>query len=137
MERIGEGRRGYSDLVWTGLYRLSLKPIPIFKGHFGRKRYSFWFSGVCHENTKKFGKDRSCLGMLLQKMGPMFRDFLWKSKPLEQHISLCLNLWVPPPSEGIIPGKPPEEDPPHALTITSRPSATLWDYIKSQLQETY
>ena len=30
-------------------------------------------------------------------MGPMFRDFLWKSNPLEQHITICLDMWVPPP----------------------------------------
>ena len=27
----------------------------------------------------------------------MLRDFLWKSDPLEQHIPICLNMWVPPP----------------------------------------
>ena len=26
----------------------------------------------------------------------MFRDFLWKSDPLECHISVYLNMWVSP-----------------------------------------
>ena len=32
--------------------------------------------------------------------GTMFRGFLWKSDPLELHIPVCLDMWVPPPPPG-------------------------------------
>ena len=32
---------GYSDLVWTGCAARASKPIPILKGHFEWKEYSF------------------------------------------------------------------------------------------------
>ena len=32
----------------------------------------------------------------LTKMGPMSKDFWWKSNPFERHIPVCLNMWVPP-----------------------------------------
>ena len=81
------------------------KPIPIFKVHFCWKRNPFLgiflrkkanfsqFSGVRHEILEKW---TPCLGTFLQEMGPIFWDFLWKSDPLEQHIPVCLNMWVPP-----------------------------------------
>ena len=31
----------------------------------------------------------------------MFRDFLWKSVPLERHIPVCLNMCGPPPPRGL------------------------------------
>ena len=54
--------------IWFGRESAAraLKPLPMFKGHFGRKRYPFLgifleilahfsnFSGVCHANTRKF-----------------------------------------------------------------------------------
>ena len=39
--RGGGGTQICSDLVWTGVCRSSLKTLPIFMGHFGRKRYPF------------------------------------------------------------------------------------------------
>ena len=33
------GGEGYLDLVWTGVCCLSIKPLLIYKGHFGRKGY--------------------------------------------------------------------------------------------------
>ena len=29
-------------------------------------------------------------------MGTMFRNFLWKSDPVERHVPICCNMWVPP-----------------------------------------
>ena len=41
-----------------------------------------------HPNILKiFGKMDPCLGIFVQKMGPIFRYFLWKSNPLERHIT--------------------------------------------------
>ena len=31
------------------------------------------------------------------RMGPMLKDFLWKTNPFPQHIPIYLNMWVPPP----------------------------------------
>ena len=30
-------------------------------------------------------------------MGPMSKEFCWKSNPFGRHIPVCLNMWVPPP----------------------------------------
>ena len=37
------------------------------------------------------------LRIFLTKMGPMSKDFIWKSNPFGRHIPVCLNMWVPPP----------------------------------------
>ena len=34
-------------------------------------------------------------------MGPMSKDFCWKSNPFGRYIPVCLNMWVPPPPPGI------------------------------------
>ena len=52
------------------------KPLPIFKGDFGRKGYPSWKIGPFFKNfamakTRKFG--------LSQKRWPMFKDFLIKN----------------------------------------------------------
>ena len=41
------------------------------------------------------GKTYPCLGIFLYRMGTMFRDFLWKSDPLERCMSTCLYMRVP------------------------------------------
>ena len=72
-------RRGYSDLVWTGVCRSSLKtPIPIFRGFLKIKaHWKNWpmFRDIFEENGTH-----------------MFMDFLWKSNPLEQHIRSLYDL---------------------------------------------
>ena len=37
--------------------------------------------------------------IFLTKMGPMSKEFWWKSNPFGQHIPVCLNMWVPPPQD--------------------------------------
>ena len=44
-----------------------------------------------------FAKWDPLLRIFLTKMGPMSKDFCWKSNPLGRHIPVCLNMWVPPP----------------------------------------
>ena len=101
---------GYLDLVWMGVYHSSLKTLPIFKDDFGRKWYPFWgiflYSPISHnfwvftmqipKNFGNLGKWDPCLGIFLWNMWPMFRDFLWKSNPLEWHIPVYLNMRVSP-----------------------------------------
>ena len=48
------------------------------------------------EHSKDFWKPDPFLGIFFYKIGPMFSDFLWKSDPLEQHIPICLKMWVTP-----------------------------------------
>ena len=36
------------------------------------------------------------LRIFLKKMGPMSKDFCWKSDPFGRHIPVCFNMWVPP-----------------------------------------
>ena len=35
------------------------------------------------------------LRIFLTKMGPMSKDFWWKSDPFGWHLPVCLNMWVP------------------------------------------
>ena len=51
-----------------------------------------------------FAKWDPLLRIFLTKMGPMSKDFCWKSNPFGRHIPVCLNMWVPPPGDykGII-----------------------------------
>ena len=81
--------------IWFGLGCAS-KPIPIFEGHFGCKKDPFL--GIFLEKKANFsqflrarmafqifgnlGKMDPCLGIFLQEIGPMFRDFLWKKRPI-------------------------------------------------------
>ena len=44
-----------------------------------------------------FAKWDPLLRIFLSKMGPMSKDFCWKSNPFGRHIPVCLNMWVPPP----------------------------------------
>ena len=44
-----------------------------------------------------FAKWDPLLRIFLTKMGPMSKDFCWKSNPFGRHIPVCLNMWVPPP----------------------------------------
>ena len=43
-----------------------------------------------------FAKWDPLLWIFLTKMGPMSKDFCWKSNPFGRHIPVCLNMWVPP-----------------------------------------
>ena len=43
-----------------------------------------------------FAKWDPLLRIFLSKMGPMSKDFCWKSNPFGRHIPVCLNMWVPP-----------------------------------------
>ena len=43
-----------------------------------------------------FAKWDPLLRICLSKMGPMSKDFCWKSNPFGRHIPVCLNMWVPP-----------------------------------------
>ena len=77
------------------------KKVPIFRDFSPNRIPSFtFFSDVRMANTQIFfwniGKADPCFGIFLQKMGPMFRDSFWKSDPLEQHIPVCLYMWVSP-----------------------------------------
>ena len=47
-----------------------------------------------------FAKWDPLLRIFLTKMGPMSKDFCWKSNPFGRHIPVCLNMWVPPPPGG-------------------------------------
>ena len=47
-----------------------------------------------------FAKWDPLLRIFLTKMGPMSKDFCWKSNPFGRHIPVCLNMWVPPPPPG-------------------------------------
>ena len=40
------------------------------------------------------------LRIFLNKMGPMSKDFCWKSNPFGLHIPVGLNMWAPPPPPG-------------------------------------
>ena len=63
------------------------------------------------------------------KMRPMFRDFLWKSNPLEWHIPICLNMWDSPP-----PPPPPRKVTEGAKVVTkmwSRSLGNVWNITKS------
>ena len=43
-----------------------------------------------------FAKWDPLLRIFWTKMGPMSKDFCWKSNPFGRHIPVCLNMWVPP-----------------------------------------
>ena len=96
MEGRGEGeggkgsghRRGKENsyLVWIGCAAQISKPLPIFKGHFGRKRYqnleiflekhTHFLNFLVVAYTRKFSSSQKtdpCLGIFLLKMGPMFK----------------------------------------------------------------
>ena len=36
------------------------------------------------------------LRIFLTKMGPLSKEFWWKTNPFGRHIPVCLNMWVPP-----------------------------------------
>ena len=95
---------------WQGCAAQGSKPIPIFKGHFGSKRYPFLgnflrieahFSqflglGVYMVNTQNIGKPDPCLGIFLQKMRP--RGFLVKKRPVglaHPHMSWYVSTPLP------------------------------------------
>ena len=90
------------------------KPVPIFKGHFWRKRVPIikgflvkkngvfvYFSDEKGENglvcTAKLQKWGACLRFSSSKPYPMFKDFSQKSDLLERHTPVCLTQCVPPP----------------------------------------
>ena len=95
---------GYSDLVLMGCAAQASKPtsicshlgifcVPIFSD-FSQNIGLFVCAGQSPKNLGKFWKTNPYLGTSLKKLWPMFRDFLWKSDPLERHTSVCCNMWV-------------------------------------------
>ena len=100
--------RGVLRFELDGCAARASKPLPIFKGDFGRKGYPFLknfflknrpifqkFLNFHHAKTRKFG--------LSQKSWPMFKDFLvkngthvWGFFVKRRHIPIRPNMWVPP-----------------------------------------
>ena len=94
--------------------RIILKPLPIFKDFSPSKKG--WFKAFFRNFRKSgpiskgflpqngwfynffaiFAKWDPLLRIFLSKMGPMSKDFCWKSNPFGRHIPVCLNMWVPP-----------------------------------------
>ena len=65
--------------------------IPIF-----RDFHNIWV--FAWQNPKlfwNFGEMNPCLGINMQEIRPIFKGFLVKCSPLEQHIPVCLRVWSP------------------------------------------
>ena len=112
---------GYSNYFLTGCAARGLKPLPISKDFFPSKKG--WFKAFFRNFRKSgpiskvfhlkmadftiffaiFAKWDPLLRIFLPTMGPMSKDFCWKSNPFGRHIPVCLNMWVPPP-----PGSTPD-----------------------------
>ena len=106
---------GYSNYFLTGCAAWGLKPLPISKDFSPSK--NGWFkaffeifanrdpflrvflpqNGWFYHFFAIFAKWNPLLRIFLTKMGPMSKDFCWKSNPFGRHIPVCLNMWVPPP----------------------------------------
>ena len=65
------------------------KSGPISKGFSTSNGWFYHFFAI-------FAKWDPLLRIFLTKMGPMSKDFCWKSNPFGWHIPVCLNMWVPP-----------------------------------------
>ena len=108
---------GGGTQIWfrRGCAAEAAKPVPIFKGHFGRKGYpllGFLFrkmTFLCTLATKwakissidcKITKLHPMFRDFSAKPYPMFRDFLRKSHPLELHTPYTLLGEYPPPPPG-------------------------------------
>ena len=105
---------GYSNYFLTGCAARGLKPLPISKDFSPSK--NGWFkaffeifanrdpflriflpqNGWFYNFFAIFAKWDPLLRIFLSKMGPMSKDFCWKSNPFGRHIPICLNMWVPP-----------------------------------------
>ena len=72
---------------------LEIRPI------FHNLRVFFWVKIL--EILKILKKD-PFLMVFLSKMGPLFKDIVWKSHPLERHTAVCLNMWVPHPPDPML-----------------------------------
>ena len=106
---------GYSNYFLTGCAARGLKPLPISKDFFPQKtadlklffeifanrdpflRVFLPQNGWFYHFFTIFAKWDPLLRIFLTKMGPMSKDFCWKSNPFGRHIPVCLNMWVPPP----------------------------------------
>ena len=110
---IGGGE--YSNYFLTGCEARGLKPLPISKDFSHSK--NDWIDSFFFRNSRKsrpiskglfrlktgwfytffanFVKWDPPLSIFLTKMGPMFKDFWWKSNPFGWHIPICLIIWVP------------------------------------------
>ena len=108
------GGGGYSNYFLMGCAARGLKPLPISKDFSPSK--NGWFkaffrifanrdpflrvflpqNGWFYHFFVIFAKWDPLLRIFLTKMGPMSKDFCWKSNPFGRHIPVCLNMWVPP-----------------------------------------
>ena len=79
-------KNGWSD----GFYERFANQDPNLKGFPPIKGWFYHFSAI-------FVKWDPFLKIFLTKMGPMSKDFWWKSNPFGRYIPLCLNMKVPPP----------------------------------------
>ena len=87
-----------THLVWMGVCQPRLETHCHLSGYLAEKGTQVAPKKSQYQTPKNIGKFRkidTCLGNFLQEMGPMLRDFLCKSSPLEWHIPLCLNMRVP------------------------------------------
>ena len=105
------GPRGYSNYFLTGCAVRGLKPLPKSKDFSPSKNgwfYNFFEIFANQDSFLRvflpqkwlvftiFVKRDPLLSMFLTKMGPMSKDFCWKSNPFGWHIPIGLNMWVPP-----------------------------------------
>ena len=80
---------------FNGFFRNFRKSGPISKGFSTSTRTDFTIFFAI------FVKWDPLLRIFLTKMGPMSKDFCWKSNPFGRHIPVCLNMWVLPPGYSI------------------------------------
>ena len=114
---IPGGGVAYSNYFLTGCAARGLKPLPISKDFSPSK--NGWFKAVFFEIFANrdpflrvflrpqngwfyhflaiFAKWDPLLRIFLTKMGPMSKDFCWKSNLFGRHIPICLNMWIPHP----------------------------------------
>ena len=106
---------GYSNYFLMGCAARGLQPLPISKDFSPSKNGWFYVffeifvnwdpflrvflpkNGWFYHFFAIFVKWDPLLRIFLTKMGPMSKDFWWKSNPFGQHIPVCLNMWLPPP----------------------------------------
>ena len=111
------GGGGVLEWFLTGCAARGLKPLPISMDF--SPSNNGWFNGFFEIFANRdpflrvflhqkglilpffffaiFVKWDPLLRIFLTKMGPMSKDFCWKSNPFGRHIPVCLNMWVPPP----------------------------------------
>ena len=105
------GGRGNQIIFWWWCEAQGLKPLPISKDFYPLK--NGWFDCFFKiftnrdpflrvflpQNSRFYNfceMGLSSKDFFFTKMGSMSKDFWWKSNPFGRHVSICLNMWVPP-----------------------------------------